>query len=68
MTDDRQERATAVRIARARHRLTQEDLAQLTGLDQTTISKAELGTARDATYDRIDAAISELDRRVGAEP
>ena len=62
---ERERRAEAIRVARARHRLTQEAIAQQAGLDQATISKAEAGRARESTYDAIAAAIDEL---VGVTP
>lgn len=57
---ERERRAEAIRVARARYRLTQEAIAQQAGLDQATISKAEAGRARDSTYDAIATAIDEL--------
>lgn len=62
MTDSRAARAEAVRIARARLQINQTDLALLAGLDQTTISKAEHGTASHATYDIIDQAFATLEQ------
>ena len=55
-------RAETVRIARARLQIKQAELAELAGLDQTTISKAELGTASFATYDIIDQAFATLEQ------
>lgn len=54
-------RAETVRIARARLQINQMDLALAAGLDQTTISKAEHGTASFATYDIIDRALARLE-------
>lgn len=53
----RDERARAIRAARAAARLKQWDVANLTGLDQATISKAEAGRASDQTYDAIESAL-----------
>ncbi|MFJ9443266.1 helix-turn-helix transcriptional regulator [Kitasatospora sp. NPDC101235] len=51
---DQQRRATGHRIRRARRlqRLTQEDLAELSGLHRKTISKIELGDAM-LTHDHL---------------
>ncbi len=61
MRQDVEDRAQRIRVARARLRLTQTDLATEAGLDQSTVSKAEDGRASQATYDALDAAISDLE-------
>lgn len=61
MAQDVAARAEAIRIARARLRLTQGELAARAGLDQSTVSKAEDGRASQATYDGLDQAIAALE-------
>lgn len=58
MRDGRTARAEAIRVARARLRLSQEQVARLADVDQTTVSKAEDGRASEDTYDRIDRALA----------
>ena len=60
MTDGREAKAAAVRVARARLQLKQEDVAALCGLDQSTISKAERGTAHPDTYTIILDALARV--------
>lgn len=61
MAQGRETRAAAIRVARALHRLNQNDVARIAGLDQSTVSKAEAGRASDATYDAIDQALDTLE-------
>lgn len=56
LTDRRRVWADALYVERHRRRMKQEEVARLAGLDQTTVSKAELGTAREETYLAIAAA------------
>lgn len=53
----REERARAIRAARAAARLKQMDVASRAGLDQATVSKAERGRGSETTYDAIEAAL-----------
>ncbi len=66
LTDPRSVWADAIYVERHRRRLKQADVATLTGLDQTTVSKAELGTASDETFRTIADAygikLPEVDR------
>jgi transcriptional regulator with XRE-family HTH domain len=57
MERSRDERARAIRIARADRRLRQEDVAQLAGVHQATIAKAEDGRSSDDTYTLIEQAL-----------
>ena len=57
LTDPRSVWADAIYVERHRRRLKQDDVAKLAGLDQTTVSKAELATARDETYEAIATAL-----------
>lgn len=59
--DDLAGRAEAIRVARARLRLNQADLAKRAGLDQSTVSNAEKCRARPSTYDAIERALAELE-------
>lgn len=56
----REERARAIRAARAAARLKQDEVAQKAGLHQGTVAKAEDGRGSDETFDLIEAAITEL--------
>jgi transcriptional regulator with XRE-family HTH domain len=58
MTDIRSVWADAIRLERLKRRLNQEDVAEMTGLDQTTVSKAEQGTAGIRTYEAIARALA----------
>lgn len=60
MKDGRQERAEAIRVARARYQLDQADIAKHAGIAQGTVSKAEQGRGSDDVYDAIEKAITEL--------
>lgn len=69
MVDGRNVRAEKIRVLRARLKLSQHQVAVLAGIDQTTVSKAELGRASVETFDRIDAALAAAVSRPGrAEP
>lgn len=57
LTDPRSVWADAIYVERHRRRLKQEDVAKLAGLDQTTISKAELAAGRVETFQAIAAAL-----------
>lgn len=57
LTDLRSVWADAIYVERHRRRLKQQDVAELAGLDQTTVSKAELATASDETYEAIAKAL-----------
>lgn len=57
LTEARQTWADAIYMERHRQRLSQEDVARLSGVDQTTVSKAELASARDETYEAIAKAL-----------
>jgi predicted transcriptional regulator len=62
MTDARRAaRAEQIRVARARWDLDQAEVADLAGVNQATVSKAEAGRGSDATYDAIDAAFDRLE-------
>lgn len=61
MAQDLAGRAEAIRIARARLRLKQVDLAKQAGIDQPRVSKAEAGRAKPHIYDAIERAIEELE-------
>lgn len=50
-------RADAIRIERARQRLSQLDVAQKANVSQPTVSKAELGRGSDETYAAIAKAL-----------
>lgn len=54
---DRDIRAETIRVERARRKLKQADVAELAGLNQATIAKAEAGRAGDDAYDRIETAL-----------
>lgn len=58
LTDPRSVWADAIYVERHRRRLKQEDVAKLAGLDQTTISKAELAAGRVETFRTIAAALN----------
>ena len=58
MVDGRHATAEEIRVLRARLKLSQHAVAELAGIDQTTVSKAELGRASDETYVRIYAALA----------
>lgn len=61
MTDVRRaERAAGIRVARARANLEQADVAELAGLNQSTVSRAEQGRGSDDTFDAIEAAFARL--------
>lgn len=49
--------ADFVRLERHRRRMQQAEVAERAGLDQTTVSKAEAGRARDETYKAIADAL-----------
>jgi len=54
---DRATRAEAIRVERARRRLKQADVAELVGINQATVAKAEAGRAHEDTYDLIESAL-----------
>lgn len=58
LTDARKSWADAIYLERHRRRLDQEAVAQLAGLDQTTVSKAERATASPETYAAIAKALA----------
>ncbi len=53
----REDRARDIRVARAARRLKQADVAAIVGLNQATVSKAEVGRASEKIYDLIEAAL-----------
>lgn len=53
----REDRARDIRAARAAARLKQGEVAELAGIHQATVAKAEAGRARADTYDLIEAAL-----------
>ena len=53
----REERAAAIRAARAAKRLDQASLARLADIHQATVSKAEDGRASDEVFARIERAL-----------
>lgn len=57
LTDIRTTWAEAIRLERHRRRLKQEDVARLTGLDQTTVSKAEGGRGGLNAFQAIARAL-----------
>ena len=63
MAQDTAGRAEAIRVARARLRLKQADLAKQAGVDQPRVSKAESGRAKPHIYDALERAIEELEAR-----
>lgn len=66
LTDPRSVWADAIYVERHRRRLKQQDVATLAGLDQTTVSKAELAAGSDDTFRAIATALEinlpEVDR------
>lgn len=57
-TETREAWARVIRAERTQRKLNQDDVAAMTGLDQTTVSKAELGRASLETLVTIAKALN----------
>jgi transcriptional regulator with XRE-family HTH domain len=56
--------ASPLRALRRERRLTQQQLAELSGVDQTTISSLELGAAKSPSWETVGS----LAQALGVEP